>query len=55
MTEPGVTEKAVYLPAGETWREVATGKEYAGGQVVTAAAPLSVIPVFVRKGADVDL
>ena len=55
VTEPGVTEKAVYLPAGETWREAATGKEYAGGQVVTAAAPLSVIPVFVRKGADVDL
>ena len=55
VTEPGVTEKAVYLPAGQTWREVATGKEYAGGQTVTAAAPLEVIPVFVRKGADVDL
>jgi len=53
--EPGVTEKSVYLPAGETWREVATGKVYAGGQFVTAAAPIDVIPLFVREGADVEL
>ena len=53
--EPGVTEKAVYLPAGETWTEAATGKVYEGGQVVTAMAPLDVIPVFIRKGSDVKL
>ena len=53
--EPGVTEKAVYLPAGENWREVATGKTYAGGQFVTAAAPIDVIPLFVREGAAVEL
>ena len=53
--EPGVTEKSVYLPAGETWREVATGKTYAGGQFVTAYAPIDVIPLFVREGAAVEL
>lgn len=53
--EPGVKEKSVYLPAGETWREVATGKTYAGGQFVTAYAPIDVIPLFVREGAAVEL
>ena len=53
--EPGVAEKAVYLPAGETWREVATGKTYAGGQTVTAVATIDVIPLFVREGAAVEL
>jgi len=45
----------VYLPAGETWREVATGTIYEGGRTVCAHAPLHVIPVFVRKDADVAL
>ena len=51
----GVSSRAVYLPAGETWREVATGKVYAGGCTVSAHAPIDVIPVFVRKDADVSL
>ena len=41
--------RRVYLPAGATWVEYATGKEYAGGQEIEACAPLEVIPVFVRK------
>lgn len=50
-----VDHRKVYLPVGDAWVEQATGKEYAGGQVVTAHAPLEVIPVFVRKGADVKI
>ena len=53
--EPGVTTKKVYLPAGEKWREVKTGIWYDGGQVVTAAAELDTIPVFVREGSDPGL
>ncbi len=53
--EAGAVTKRVYLPAGEKWREQATGKRYEGGQWVTADAPLDVIPVFVREGSDVEL
>lgn len=41
----GMAERDVYLPAGK-WKNIATGEELAGGQKVTVAAPLEVIPVF---------
>ena len=41
----GVAERDVYLPAGK-WKNIATGEQLAGGQKVTVAAPLEVIPVF---------
>ena len=41
----GMTEREIYLPAGK-WKNMATGEELAGGQKVTVAAPLEVIPVF---------
>ncbi|MGN0507232.1 MAG: TIM-barrel domain-containing protein [Lachnospiraceae bacterium] len=50
VMEEGVSERCVYLPEGENWTESYTGKQYTGGQTVTAEAPLSVIPVFVRGG-----
>ncbi|MBP3579473.1 MAG: glycoside hydrolase family 31 protein [Lachnospiraceae bacterium] len=48
VMEEGVSERRVYLPAGETWTECYTGKKYEGGQTVTAAAPIDIIPVFTR-------
>ena len=45
----GARERQVYLPAGASWTEETTGMTYEGGQTVTAAAPLAVIPVFHRK------
>ena len=41
----GMAERDVYLPAGK-WKNIATGEVLAGGQKVTVAAPLEVIPVF---------
>ena len=41
----GMTEREIYLPAGK-WKNMATGEVLAGGQKVTVAAPLEVIPVF---------
>lgn len=55
VMELGLRSRPVYLPEGETWVEIHTGKEYAGGQTVEADAPLEVIPVFTRKGADVSI
>ena len=55
VTEPGVDTWDVYLPAGADWIESATGRRYPGGQTVSAAAPLDVIPVFLRAGTDVTV
>ena len=55
VMEEGAVQRPVYLPQGETWREVATGKRFEGGQWVQAEAPLEVIPLFVREGSQVEL
>jgi alpha-glucosidase len=46
---PGQTARHVYLPQG-TWVDWYTGERHAGGQFITAAAPLDRIPVFARGG-----
>ncbi|MDO4284120.1 MAG: glycoside hydrolase family 31 protein [Eubacteriales bacterium] len=50
ILEAGVTQREVYLPAGE-WKNLHDGTLVQGGQNVTAQAPIDVIPVFVRNGA----
>jgi len=50
VVEPGIEEWPVYLPDG-AWKDVWTGEDLAGGQVVTRPAPLGRIPVF-RRGSD---
>ena len=46
----GATSKRVYLPDG-TWIDYWSGAQYNGGRVVTVAAPIDRIPIFVRGGA----
>jgi alpha-D-xyloside xylohydrolase len=53
VLEPGATEREVYLPAGRTWTEAATGVSHAGGATVTVPLTLDRIPVFVAEGAEV--
>ncbi|HEY3436208.1 MAG TPA: TIM-barrel domain-containing protein [Actinotalea sp.] len=55
VLEPHATSRQVYLPAGAAWTELATGKVTAGGRSITVAAPLDVIPVFARDGAQAAL
>ncbi|WP_461224644.1 glycoside hydrolase family 31 protein [Lacticaseibacillus suihuaensis] len=50
VTTPGSTRRAVYLPAGATWTDARDGRQYAGGQTITAQAPLETLPVFLRDG-----
>ena len=38
----------VYLPAGADWTDAWSGATFAGGQVVTADAPIERIPVYIR-------
>lgn len=51
------TEKtrAVYLPSGCDWYDFWTGKCYAGGQTIVAAAPLETMPLYVRAGSIVPI
>ena len=46
----GATSRALYLPAG-TWYDFWSGSTTAGGKTVTASAPLSQLPLYVRAGS----
>jgi alpha-D-xyloside xylohydrolase len=55
VTTPQATSRAVYLPAGTTWVDFWTGETLPGGQTVTASAPISILPLFIRAGSIVPL
>lgn len=43
--------RKVYLPSGQGWYDLYTGKYYKGGQDIIANAPYEKIPVFVKEGS----
>lgn len=43
--------RSVYLPGGTDWYDFYTNERYAGGQTITARAPISRIPLYVRSGS----
>jgi alpha-D-xyloside xylohydrolase len=55
LINPVYTYKAVnrnvYLPAGQGWYDLYTGKYYDGGKSINANAPYERMPVFVKEGA----
>ena len=51
----GVITRRVYLPKGATWKNAKTGECFEGGQYVNADAPMDVIPVFIKNGADIPV
>ena len=55
VMEEGVRERTLYLPEGAEWTDAYTKKVYKGGQTITVPAPLSVIPVFLRDGAKLEI
>jgi alpha-D-xyloside xylohydrolase len=55
VVELHAKQRSVYLPAGAKWTCCNTGAEYAGGQTITAAAPLDVIPLYTRDGAKLPI
>jgi alpha-glucosidase len=50
IVKPDVTRRLVYLPKG-SWYDYWTNKKYEGGTMISAAAPLETVPMFVRAGA----
>lgn len=55
IVRKGATARLVYLPAGASWTNAHDGTEHAGGQSVEVAAPIDVIPLFLRDGRQPEL
>jgi alpha-D-xyloside xylohydrolase len=53
IVERGARRREVYLPKGRHWVDAASGAEYAGGQMISAEAPIERIPVFCSIGSQV--
>ncbi|SMF39490.1 alpha-D-xyloside xylohydrolase [Alteromonadaceae bacterium Bs31] len=49
--EMGARSREVYLPAGSSWYDFYSGKNFQGGQTITAEAPYSRMPLFVKSGS----
>jgi alpha-D-xyloside xylohydrolase len=50
-----VKKRKVYLPEGTKWYDFWTGETVAGGQTIDAAAPIDVMPLYVRAGSIVPM
>ncbi|NPV53452.1 MAG: glycoside hydrolase family 31 protein [Firmicutes bacterium] len=51
----GARSRRVYLPVGAKWKEANTGRFYEGGQFIECDAPLEIIPLFLRNGANLPI
>jgi alpha-D-xyloside xylohydrolase len=54
ITEPGATSRQLYLP-DVTWYDFWSGAVVKGSTMVTAAAPLEKLPLYLRAGSIVPL
>jgi alpha-D-xyloside xylohydrolase len=55
VTRQGQTSRRVYLPAGRDWYNFWTNEKLKGGQTVTVAAPIDILPLFVAAGSIIPL
>ena len=51
----GDTSRKVYLPEGAKWKDVNSGEVFNGGQWINYDAPLEVIPLFLKYGANIPI
>jgi alpha-D-xyloside xylohydrolase len=51
VTKYKMRKRIVYLPEGTGWYELKSGKHLPGGQTITASAPYTDIPVYVKEGS----
>jgi alpha-D-xyloside xylohydrolase len=51
VSEPGATERAVYLPQAAAWYDFWSGKRLDANQTIEAPTPLDRIPLYVRAGS----
>ncbi len=50
VLDQGAVKRQVYLPSGTDWDDAWNGQKVAGGQWITANAPLDKIPLYFRHG-----
>jgi alpha-D-xyloside xylohydrolase len=55
VTDYKARSRSVYLPAGTSWYDFWTGTHAAGGQTITADAPLDRLPLYMRAGSIVPI
>ena len=51
VTEYKARSRNVYLPSGNGWYELRSGKHYEGGQLINSEAPYTDIPIYVKEGS----
>jgi alpha-D-xyloside xylohydrolase len=51
----GARARKVYLPKGASWKNAYTGKCHDGGVEFECEAPLEIIPIFLRDGAELPM
>ncbi|NOW97907.1 TIM-barrel domain-containing protein [Mucilaginibacter sp. SG564] len=51
----GKTTRNVYLPATTKWYDFWTGKIYNGGETIAAAAPIDIMPLYVKAGSIIPM
>jgi alpha-D-xyloside xylohydrolase len=47
--------RSVYLPVGSQWIDFWTGNTLEGGQTLTSAAPIDIIPIMVKAGSIIPM
>ena len=55
VTEQGRESREVYLPAGTDWYNYWTTKSWRAARPLRVAAPIDIIPLFVRAGSIVPM
>ena len=55
VTESKCEKRQVYLPAGERWVNVHTGKVYDGGINIIVETPIDKIPIFAKEKGKFDI
>ncbi|WP_259067128.1 glycoside hydrolase family 31 protein [Mucilaginibacter sp. X4EP1] len=55
VTGGGETERKVYLPGSGIWYNFWTGEQSKGGKTIDAAAPIDLMPLYVRAGSIIPM
>ena len=55
VMEAGLRQRPVYLPDSAQWTNAWSGENQAGGQTINVDAPLEIIPLFLRSGANLPI
>ncbi len=51
VTEKGIKQQPVYLPAGANWYDFWTGEILQGGQTVNKVTPIDILPLYIKAGS----